>query len=133
MGDFNLKSECEKEKKKIHGIFTNFNIHIQNSTFQRGPHVSSLDHILIRKDFGQKFKCSSFKNIYSDHSSINFRYINIYIYILYQLFLLGWQSVIQQKKLFFMTQHLTSTKKIMQQRSKKVSTLEKLKTTTSQS
>ena len=51
MGDFNLKTECEQEKKKIQFIFENYEIYIQNPTFQRGPHVSSLDHILVRRNF----------------------------------------------------------------------------------
>ena len=82
MGDFNLKTECEQEKKNIQFIFENYEIYIQNPTVQRGSRVSSLDHILVRRNFEKKFKCSSFKNIYSDHSAISFRqniYISLYL------------------------------------------------------
>jgi endonuclease/exonuclease/phosphatase family metal-dependent hydrolase len=74
MGDLNLKTECPEEKKKMEDAFPLHNTFIYAPTFHRASVWSSLDHILVLKTYMRKFKCISYKNIYSDHSSVNIRY-----------------------------------------------------------
>ena len=38
--------------------------------------LSQPDHILLGKDFGLPFYATSYKNMYSDHNSISFRFAN---------------------------------------------------------
>ena len=73
MGDLNLKTECPNEKQKIEDVFPLFKTFIFGATFHRSNAWSSLDHILVKKEFEKLFRCFSYKNIYSDHSSVNIR------------------------------------------------------------
>lgn len=74
MGDFNLRTENEPEREKLTSLFPKFKCFISGATFQQSSHFSSLDHILVSEDITDPFYCSHFKNIYTEHSAISFRF-----------------------------------------------------------
>ena len=73
MGDFNLRTEVDEEKEKLRNIFPEHEVFVKGSTFNRGNVWSSLDHILVHKKLKNPLMTASYKNIYSDHASINIR------------------------------------------------------------
>ena len=79
MGDFNMRPECVEEKKTLESLFPEHQMFIKASTFHRGDVWSSLDHILVHKSYQKPIVTASYKNIYSDHSTINVRYVLFWI------------------------------------------------------
>ena len=88
LGDFNLKSEDQGDLRKLQDIFPCFDGFIRGPTFQRSDYFSSVDHIFVSKALCDPFYCTAFRNIYSDHSAINLRYIFCKIHIFSKYFFL---------------------------------------------
>ena len=73
LGDFNLKTEIPSDAEKMNYMLAEFNIFIKGPTFQRLDSFSSIDHIAVSNMLKDPFFCTSYRNIYSDHSAISFR------------------------------------------------------------
>ena len=73
LGDFNLKTEISSDAEKMNYMLPEFKIFIKGPTFQRLDSFSSIDHVAVSNMLTDPFFCSSYRNIYSDHSAISFR------------------------------------------------------------